>query len=383
MNVKELIQEILEKEILVQAIFSSPLVKSDISRVGFRPIRAKKGRLYQISEQMGPKAVHRNISEQESQGLLSQYLLQFKQALFQTTEGDYQLLTNRKGSTTVISRPASRRTAQLIHNREKNYLLPQEAPFLFELGLANAQGKILPQKMDKFRQINRFLEMVSDTLHVFNPTEKLQIVDFGCGKAYLTFALYYLLREIRGFDIEMTGLDLKADVIAFCQQLADKCGYASLHFAVGDIAAYQPGQKIDMVVALHACDTATDAALAQAMRWKAKVILAAPCCQHELYGQLTSKPLEALLHYGILRERLASLVTDAARAQLLEMQGYSAQILEFIDSEHTPKNLLIRAIQGNSEEKRREASKRYEDLKKALLIHPALEKYVVSTVFYQ
>ncbi|MCE5317421.1 MAG: SAM-dependent methyltransferase [Parachlamydia sp.] len=378
MNVQELIQEILEKEILVQAIFSSPLVKSDISRVGVRPIQGKKGRLYQISEQMGPKVVHRNISEQESLGIFSKYLLQFKQTLFQTTEGDYQLLTNRKGVTTVISKSASRRKIQLIHNREKNYLLPQEAPFLFELGLANAQGKIFPQKMDKFRQINRFLEMVSDTLHVFNPKEKLQIVDFGCGKAYLTFALYYLLREIRGFDVEMTGLDLKTDVIAYCQQLAEKCGYISLHFVVGDIAVYQPALKIDMVVALHACDTATDAALAQAVRWKAKVILAAPCCQHELYGQLASKPLEALLHYGILRERLASLVTDAARAQLLEMQGYSTQILEFIDSEHTPKNLLIRAILGNSEEKRGEASQRYENLKKALLINPALERYQIQ-----
>lgn len=373
MKVQELIQEVLEKQILVQAVFSSPFAKG-ISKVTFRPIQGKKGRLYQISEQMGPKVIHRNVPEQESLGILSQYLLEFKQALFQTTEGDYQLLTNRKGLTTVLAQPASKRTVQLIHNREKNYLLPPDVPFLVELGLANNQGKILPQKMDKFRQINRFLEIVSDTLHLFK--DKLQIVDFGCGKAYLTFALYHLLREVKGFDVEMTGLDLKEDVILHCQQLAEKCGYQGLHFAVGDIAGFKPSKTIDMVVALHACDTATDAALAQAVRWKAKVILAAPCCQHELYGQLSSKPLEALLHYGILRERLAALATDAARAQLLEMQGYSTQILEFIDSEHTPKNLLIRALQGISDDKRRHAAQRFEDLKAALSIRPSLETYL-------
>lgn len=373
MRAQELVQEILEKEILVQAIFSSPFVKG-ISKVSIRPIQGKKGCLYQISEQIGSKVLHRNVSEHEN---FFQYLPQFKQALFQTTEGDYQLLTNRKGDTTVLSRPASKRTVQLIHNREKNYLLPPETPFLFELGLANSQGKILPQKMDKFRQINRFLEMVSDTLHPFKSDEKLHIVDFGCGKAYLTFALYHLLHEIRGFNVEMTGLDLKEDVIAFCKQLAKKCGYTGLHFAVGDIAFFKPSGTIDMVVALHACNTATDAALAQAVLWKAKVILAAPCCQHELYSQLASKQLEGLLHYGILRERLAALVTDAARAQLLEMHGYATQILEFIDSEHTPKNLLIRAIQGNGEERIRLAVKRYEDLKKALQISPSLERLFI------
>lgn len=373
MKPQELIQEILEKGTLVQAVFSSPLAKG-VSKVICRPIQGKKGRLYQISEQRGPKVVHRNVSALDSLGVLSQYLLQFKQALFQTTQCDFQLLTNRKGAATILTKAASKRAVQLVHNREKNYLLPPNTPFLYQLGLSNSEGKILPQKMDKYRQINRILEMVSDTLHLF--TGKIHIVDFGCGKAYLTFALYHLLRDIRGFEVEMTGLDLKEDVIAFCQQLAEKCGYTSLRFEVGDIAGFKPRGTVDMVVALHACDTATDAALAQAVKWKARVILAAPCCQHELYGQLSSKLLEGLLHYGVLRERLAALVTDAARAQLLEMHGYSTQILEFIDSAHTPKNLLIRAVQGNSEEKKNQAVQRLHDLKKTLSINPSLEAFL-------
>ncbi len=319
--------------------------------------------------------MHRNLDSKSCEQLiLDVYLQQFKQGLLQTQEGDYQLLNNRKGATTVLAQPASKKVCELSHNRKKQYLLSEgkPLPFLVELGLMNVQGKIFPQKMDKFRQINRFLEMVSDSLQGFSG-ETIHVVDFGCGKAYLTFALYYFLREVKGYDAHLTGLDLKKDVVSFCQQLAEKLGYRELTFSQGDIADFLPKEAVDMVVALHACDTATDAALAQAVRWKAKIILAAPCCQHELFSQVAAESLDALLQHGILKERFASLATDAARAALLEREGYATQLLEFIDSQHTPKNLLIRATRGNSEKQRKQAATRYEAVKKALSIQPALE----------
>ena len=206
--------------------------------------------------------------------------------------------------------------------------------------------------MDKFRQINRFLEMVEDTLHSLSSMKSLKIIDFGCGKAYLTFALHHYLKNMKGFAVQIIGLDLKADVIADCQRITTELNLEGLSFSLGNIADFTCTDPIDMVVALHACDTATDAAIHKAILWNAKVILAAPCCQHELYHQVASHPLDAILHYGILKERFAVLATDAARAQILEAQGYSTQILEFIDSEHTPKNLLIRATFGIHKRKR-------------------------------
>jgi SAM-dependent methyltransferase len=376
LEVNLLIQEILEKGILIQATFSNPHKKGaeGPSRVGIRPILAKGERLYQLSQQVGEKMLHRNVESDECYKLiLDPFLRQFKQALFQTTQGDYQLLSSKKGALTLLAKPPTKQELSLAHNRQKQYLL-SEGPFLIELGLMNSSGRILPQKQDKFRQINRFLEMVEDTLHLFKEGQSIEVIDFGCGKAYLTFALYHLLTEIKGFSVQMRGIDLKADVIEACQRLADKLGYRDLQFQLGNIADYSPSGHVDMVVALHACDTATDAALAKAVRWGAKVILAAPCCQHELSQQLSSKPLEALLRYGILKERFAALATDAARAALLEMQGYATQILEFIDSIHTPKNLLIRAVRGNTAAKREEAKKRYLAMKECLSIAPILEQ---------
>jgi SAM-dependent methyltransferase len=170
------------------------------------------------------------------------------------------------------------------------------------------------------------------------------VVDFGCGKSYLTFALHHLLKRIRRRDVEIVGLDLKADVVRDCQRIAGKLGSTELRFEVGDIAGYAPDAAVDLVVTLHACDTASDAALAQAISWKAKVILAAPCCQHEVAGLLPSDVLPGVLKFGILKERFAALATDALRAAILERAGYQTQIVEFIDLEHTPKNLLLRAV---------------------------------------
>jgi SAM-dependent methyltransferase len=302
----------------------------------------------------------------------------YKQGVIFTNENDYHLLTNRKGETKILKKAPTKKRESLSHNRQKNYLIPddQPIPFLIKLGLMNVLGKISPQKYDKFKQINRFLEMVEDVIGALSDKKNIQIVDFGCGKAYLTFALYYYLHEVKGMDATIVGIDLKEDVIAYCQNLAAELNYDKLQFRLGSIDNYEPAKEIDMVVALHACDIATDEAIAQALRWKATLILVAPCCQHELYTQIKYSPLNSLLRHGILKERVAALATDAVRIDILEKMGYGTQILEFIDSEHTPKNLLIRAVRGLSKVKQLQAHQRYQEFKALLNIHPALEKLI-------
>ena len=242
----------------------------------------------------------------------------------------------------------------LRHDRPKNHLLPegQSLPFLVGLGVMTADGRVIAAKRDKFRQINRFLEMTADVVSALkkrahqNPERPLRIVDFGCGKAYLTFALYHYLHNLRGLNIALVGVDLKQDVLAQCSALAVNLGYAGLSFAAGGIQnfALDGEETADMVIALHACDTATDDALARAVAWNAQVILAAPCCQHELFRKIQNDALAPLLRHGILRERLSALVTDALRAEMLAAHGYAVQMLEFVEAEHTPKNILIRAV---------------------------------------
>jgi len=278
----------------------------------------------------------------------------------------------------VLSKPPTggERPASLQHNRQKQRVLQEgiAAPFLVELGIMTPEGLVHAKKQDKYRQINRFLEMVTDVLTYLPSDREITIVDFGCGKSYLTFALYHLLAVEQQRKINIIGLDLKADVIAFCSQLAEKLGYDQLRFLVGDIAEYEELQAADMVVTLHACDTATDAALAKAVNWGASVIMSVPCCQHELFQQISSDTLSPLLSQGLLKERFAALTTDAARGTLLEVIGYKVQMLEFVDPEHTPKNLLIRAVRT---EQQQEPSlkkwEQYEQFRQFLNIAPSLE----------
>ena len=216
--------------------------------------------------------------------------------------------------------------------------------FLVGLGVQTPDGRVTKAKFDKFRQINRYLEFIEDVIEELPKDRTIRIIDFGCGKSYLTFAMYYYLHELQHRDIRVTGLDLKTDVIRHCNELAEKLGYDCLKFERGDISTYEGTDVADMVVTLHACDLATDYALDKAVKWGARVILAVPCCQHELNRQIQCDDLKPVLKYGIIKERMAALLTDALRADLLEQQGYETQILEFIDMEHTPKNLLIRAV---------------------------------------
>ncbi|RIX50860.1 SAM-dependent methyltransferase [Paenibacillus nanensis] len=375
------IQEWIRNGELLQATLSSPQTKSDetAAKTVVRPVMLKEGLRYQFESHFRNKVTHANLTADDAASELAELLgAQYRQALVKTPDADVQLLLNNKGKAAVRKQPASGngRQAALEHNRKKNRILEEgkPAPFLVELGIMTPEGRVHAKKQDKYRQINRFLEMVSDVLDSLPRDREIKIVDFGCGKSYLTFALYHLLAVEQGRDISVVGLDLKEDVIAFCSELANKLGYEKLRFLVGDIAEYEGQESADMVVTLHACDTATDAALAKAVGWGASVIMSVPCCQHELFRQVENDVLSPLLTQGLLKERFAALATDAVRGNLLEVLGYKVHMLEFVDPEHTPKNLLIRAVASPHKELSEAKWKQYESFRSFLHLSPALER---------
>lgn len=372
------LRDFLDEQIneqLKQAVMSGNRGKSGPSRVKIRPVELKGEVCYQTSAMEGTKVFHKNYSRKELLVYLEAAMENtFSQLQMQGQTVDASVLVSKKGKATLKTRkhPSSEPVKILSHNRVKKYILKEEipVPFLVELGVMNAQGKVTAARYDKFRQINRFLEFIEDILPRLSREREITILDFGCGKSYLTFAMYYYLKELKGYDINVIGLDLKADVIEKCSRLAEKYGYGKLHFYQGDIAEYEGVSSVDMVVTLHACDTATDYALAKAVEWGAQVILSVPCCQHELNRQIDSEILAPILRYGILKERMSALVTDGIRASLLEGRGYETQILEFIDMEHTPKNLLIRAVKTGKERDTGSLKTTME----ALHVSPALER---------
>ena len=349
-------------ESLQQIILSKPRGQEGAGKVRLRPVTLKGRTVFQAEEQRGTQAFHRNMEKAEAADYVEKALEeQFGQAQMQSLIGQGQVLVSKKGKVTVkvkrLQTPARGSAQQAViqapsraadHNRKKQYILPEgePVPFLVDLGVMTAEGKIVQSRYDKYRQINRFLEFIEDVLPHLKREKEITILDFGCGKSYLTFAVYYYLRELQGYDVRIIGLDLKKDVIRKCSRLAEKYGYGKLKFYEGSIEEFEGVDHVDMVITLHACDTATDYALYKAVRWGADVILSVPCCQHELNKQLSGDRLRPVTDYGILKERFAAMATDAIRGGLLEGVGYETQILEFIDMEHTPKNLLIRAVKG-------------------------------------
>lgn len=344
-------------ETLIRVILSNPSSKDGVIKICARPMLKNKSLLFQIEEYTKTQVFHKNLTAGDAGSYLtgklssdtSSQTASFKNALVETQSFTANVLVSKKGTITIkkkMNASAKQPKISLSHNRKKKYILEEgiPVPFLIDLGVMTQNGNIVNAHYDKFRQINRFLEYIEDILPSLPTGRELRILDFGCGKSYLTFAIYYYLKVLKGYPVRITGLDLKEDVIRHCNELAVKYGYDKLEFLCGDIAYYDGCSQVDMVVTLHACDTATDYALAKAVGWGAKVILSVPCCQHELNKQMKNDLLSPVLHYGILKERMAALMTDGLRAQILEANGYRTQILEFIDMAHTPKNLLIRAV---------------------------------------
>ena len=356
-KIKDTMQELFNID-LIEAVLSNSVKKDGITKIKIRPLLLKDTLKFQVTKYIGKQVFHENLDkeqllEQAGQWFASEQV-QFNQAQIKTKFEEATVLVSKKGKATIkrkkkVAAPQEFKM-DLSHNRVKNYILKEgiPVPFLIDLGVMNKDGTIVRSRYDKFKQINRFLEFIEDVLPVLPKEEEVSILDFGCGKSYLTFAMYYYLHELKGYRVRIIGLDLKKDVIRKCNSLSEKYGYDNLVFLEGDIADYEGMTSVDMVVTLHACDTATDYALYKAIKWNAKVILSVPCCQHEMNKELQPKGWDSIFQYGIIKERGAALFTDAQRANLLESQGYKTQILEFIDMEHTPKNLLIRGINQNN-----------------------------------
>lgn len=346
-EIYELLAQSLNED-FISAILSNPKDKDGIKKIKVRPILKKDKLLFQCEAFKNNQAFHENLSSKEAVVKLTEYMEQFKQLQMETGRFAYTVLVSKKGKVNISKKKQNGavKEVQLSHNRDKKYILREgmNIPFLQDLGVMTSEGKIVRTKFDKFRQINRFLEFVEDILPQLPKDREVRILDFGCGKSYLTFAIYYYLHELKKLDVRIIGLDLKTEVIKNCNELSEKYGYKKLKFLQGDIAEYTGADEVDMVVTLHACDTATDFALDKAVGWNAKVILSVPCCQHELNGQIKNDLLSPVFKYGLIKERMAALFTDAIRANYLEAKGYEVQVLEFIDMEHTPKNILIRAV---------------------------------------
>ena len=373
-------------ENLVDIVISNSSDSGQMKKVKVRPVHVKEQVKFQVTSYQGTKVFHKNYDRDSFIALLEKFItgyqieeqadavVKFKQIVIRTTKEQVTALFSKKGKMTLKAAKLKQELPKprIEHNRVKRYILAEglAVPFLVDLGVMTKEGKIVQSKYDKYRQINRFLEFVEDIVEELPKDKELTILDFGCGKSYLTFALYYYFKNLKGYDINIIGLDLKDDVIRTCNALAKKYQYDKLKFLHGNIADYEELEKVDMVVTLHACDTATDFALHKAIEWNAKVILSVPCCQHEINQQIKCKELDTVLRYGLLKERISALLTDGLRAELLECHGYKTQILEFIDMEHTPKNILIRAVkQANGKKK---DTKDYEKLVQFLHVQPTL-----------
>lgn len=396
MNCREELEELWElflDETLNQIRFGRGTLPEKAVKAKARPVLLHNRLMFQLEEYVGNQVFHKNLSREEAVSYFMTLLEnQFRQCEIQSDKGWAQVLVSKKGTITIkkkLAKPSreadlanqwkesAKEGIRLLHNRPKAYVLEEgkPVPFLIDLGVMTKEGKVIRSRYDKFRQINRFLELIEDILPQLSKERENTIIDFGCGKSYLTFAMYYYLKEQKGYPIRIIGLDLKQDVIRHCNELSKQYGFEKLVFFHGDIASYEGVSRVDMVVTLHACDTATDYALAKAISWGAKVILSVPCCQHEWNRQIENEFMKPILDYGLLKERMAALFTDGIRAEILENMGYRTQILEFIDMEHTPKNILIRAIKQG---KRKDNIRQIQEILDFWNVKPTLAELVLE-----
>jgi SAM-dependent methyltransferase len=346
--------------------------REDFTKVSARPVIVQQKPAYQFTFHYPNRVTHENLDREDAAHRAVRLLTEtFEDAALHTPTADYSLRAAADGSFRCKSGPPTKSAAAPApHNRTKEYLIPEgiPCPFLIEIGVMTAGGRVKSAMSHKFRQINRFLELVDDIVPSLAAGRELRIVDFGCGKSYLTFALHHLLTNIHGRTVRIIGLDRKADVIRHCAEIASRLDCRGLEFREGDISGHNETERVDLAVSLHACDTATDDALARALRWQTSVIFAVPCCQHELAKTIDSRELTSLLRHGILHERFAALATDALRSLVLEICGYATQVVEFIDLEHTAKNLLIRAVRREQIDSGQRAARlaEYQSLKRLL-----------------
>ena len=355
MELKELLIEVFESNTLIKGVISNKTKASklDINKIDIKPVLLKTEIFIQFTNYVGNQVLHENLNIYEAKERLLRYMeSDFKQMVLFTKDRDHQVLVSKKGKVKIISKEPSKNLVEISHNRQKQYILKEGKPysFLTYLGVMTEEGKVKQQRYDKFKQLNRYLELVEDVVGNIDQ-DFIRIIDFGCGKAYLTFALYHYLVEVLNKDVEIIGLDLKENVIQFGNETAKALGYDKLKFLKGDIQSFNEERPVDMVISLHACDTATDDSLAKGIQWGAKVIMAVPCCQHELFGKVKSDSLNGLLKYGIYKERISALLTDALRASLLEQNGYKVDAVEFISLEHTAKNIMLRAVKSKNHDK--------------------------------
>ncbi|HUQ68463.1 MAG TPA: SAM-dependent methyltransferase, partial [Planctomycetaceae bacterium] len=333
-------------------VLSRPAQLSAVEKIAVRPIDLGGERHYQWTFRRGPQEFHENLSIDELlRRVTEQFGPKFADLHWFAADGDYTARLKPGGAVKLQRKPPTKALPSVIdHNRPREHIIPDgtPVPFLIDIGVMTPDGRVKPTMSHKFRQINRYLEFVADILPQLPVTGTIHIVDFGCGKSYLTFALHHLLTAVHHRNVQLIGLDRKTEVVRHCQQIAERLGCRGLSFREGDIATFTPTGPVHLAVSLHACDTATDDALAAAVSWGCDVIFAVPCCQHELMTLLPATTLPGLTEYGLLRDRFAAMATDALRARWLECRGYHTQVVEFIELEHTPKNVLLRAVRRKS-----------------------------------
>lgn len=380
-ELNSLLCRLFSEEQIIRIVLSDRRKKSDPCRkITMRPIILRGALCYQAEYHYEKKVTHNNLNGDEAADLCIRLVSEeFKQISAFTDTADYQILCAKPERPRIIRKKPSMTIGDTTHNQQKQYPIPDGVPcdFLIRLGVMTKDGQVIQKHYNKFRQINRFLEIVSDVLPSLtrgtSSERPMKIIDFGCGKAYLTFALYHYLHIQKGLEVSIVGLDLKKDVIDFCNRVARDLHYEDLHFLIGDIAQYEDTASTDMVVTLHACDTATDFALIKAVGWDAQVILSVPCCQHELFDQIENEINAPILKQGILKERFSAILTDALRALKLEEHGYQVSMIEFTSLEHTAKNIMLRCVKiPQSKTRAEKARAQYQTLVDFWHVTPAI-----------
>ncbi len=364
LNIQEIIKSNLTENKFIFGVFTTSR-GTPYKKTTSRPVSIKGKDYIQLEKFTDTQVFHENLDYEDAVYILVNMIMnEYRNINLFTSDADYQILVSKKGNVKVLQKEPTKQLKNEEHNKQKQYIIKENEPcdFLTILGVMSEDGQVYKKKYDKFKQINKFLEIVDDSLAGKNIRDDFMIIDFGCGKAYLTFALYYYFYVIKKVKVKITGLDLKEEVIEFCNETAKKLNYENLKFTYGDIRDFEYKNKVDMIVTLHACDTATDAALVKAITWNCDIILSVPCCQHEFFNKIKNDNLNPMLKHGLIKERMSSLVTDSLRSLFLETKGYRVQLMEFISMEHTPKNILIRAVKSNKNT--RSAQIEYEEFKK-------------------